>query len=138
MVELVIWASFLKFASFFSHQLQGKLGPLCLDTYSGKGKAENSYVLEITVNEMGVEISWEVCQGSANLMQKFGLNSGLKRPNPSISANSVIKTVLPFPEPSLRNSALPKEANFKITILACGENDDHGLVGMNSEGEKTN
>lgn len=89
------------------------------------------------VNEMGVEISWEVCQGSADFMQIIRLNSGLKKSNSSISANSVIKTALPFPGPSLGNSAFPREAYFEITILACSENDDHGSVGMKSEGEKT-
>lgn len=93
------------------------------------------------VNEMGVEISWEVCQGSADFMQKIRLNSDLKRSNSSVPANSVIKTALPFPGPSLGNSAFPREAYFEITILACGENDDHGVVGTTdgtkSEGEKT-
>lgn len=95
------------------------------------------------VNEMGVEISWEVCQGSADFMQKIRLNSGLKMSNSSVPANSVIKTALPFPGPSLGNSAFPREAYFEITILACGENDDHGVVSSGttevakSEGEKT-
>ncbi|KAL8130923.1 uncharacterized protein LOC141711423 [Apium graveolens] len=90
------------------------------------------------VNEMGVEISWEVCQGSADFMQKVRLNSGLEKSNSSVSANSVIKTGLPFPGPSLGNSAFPREAYFEITILACGENDDHGVGGVGStEGAKS-
>lgn len=91
------------------------------------------------VNEMGVEISWEVCQGSADFMQKVRLNSGLKKiSSTSNSANSVIKTALPFPGPPLGNSSFPQEAYFEITIL---ENDDHGSVsnlnGTKSEGERT-
>ncbi|GLT58903.1 hypothetical protein SLA2020_317620 [Shorea laevis] len=80
-----------------------------------------------------VEISWEVCQGSADFMQKIRLNSGLKKANlsnHSTAAASVIRTALPLPGPPLGNSAFPQEAYFEITILFCrGRNDDQ-------EGEK--
>jgi hypothetical protein len=90
-----------------------------------------------TENE--VEISWEVCQGSNEFMQKIRLNPGLKMCLNSISFTSVasvIRTSLPLPGPSLGNHAFPQEAYFEITILySCG-GDDHELVGR-KEGEKT-
>ncbi|CAK9135349.1 unnamed protein product [Ilex paraguariensis] len=85
---------------------------------------------------MEVEISWEVCQGSADFMQKIRLNSGLNNINsinsPIGSAQSVIKTALPLPGPPLGNSSFPQEAYFEITILSSDE-DDH----VKTEGEKT-
>ncbi|XP_044510024.1 uncharacterized protein LOC123228639 [Mangifera indica] len=87
--------------------------------------------------ETQTDISWEVCQGSADFMQKIRLNSGLKNVNinnPSMSAASVIRTALPLPGPPLVNSAFPQEAFFEITILhSC---DAHESIGKFREGEK--
>lgn len=89
--------------------------------------------------EADTEISWEVCQGSADFMQKIRLNSGLKKvnvSNPSLSAASVIRTALPLPGPSLGNSSFPQEAYFEITVLHCS-GDDHESVAKAKEGERT-
>lgn len=86
------------------------------------------------VNEMGVEIDWEACQGSNEFLQKIRLNSGLKKINTSSYANSVIKTALPFPGPSFGNSAFPQEAYFEIRILFINEGRDR--KGVDGEGEK--
>lgn len=86
--------------------------------------------------ESDVEITWEICQGSADFLQKIRLNSGLKRPS---SCHSVIKTGLPLPGPQLGNSCFPLEAYFEITVV---ENDfDYDPFGNRSrrskvEGEK--
>ncbi|XP_027333645.1 uncharacterized protein LOC113848369 [Abrus precatorius] len=89
--------------------------------------------------ESEAEISWEVCQGSAEYVQKIRLNPGLKRVlhtnNSSMSVASVIRTALPLPGPPLGNYAFPQEAYFEITIL-CYLANDHELVGKR-EGEKT-
>lgn len=80
-----------------------------------------------------VEMSWEVCPGSADFMQKIRLNSGLKKANlsnNSAAVASVIRTALPLPGPPLGNSAFPQEAYFEITILFCRRRDD------DQEGEK--
>lgn len=75
-----------------------------------------------------VDISWEVCQGSADFMQKIRLNSGLKKINSTTnydSSVSVIKTALPLPGPLLGNSSsFPQEAYFEITVLSCGGGED--------------
>ncbi|KAL3514462.1 hypothetical protein ACH5RR_027179 [Cinchona calisaya] len=79
--------------------------------------------------QMEVELSWEVCQGSADFMQKIRLNSGLKKIHTttfnsnSMAAKSAIKTALPLPGPHLGNSAFPQEAYFEITILPFHQND---------------
>ncbi|KAF2309786.1 hypothetical protein GH714_005096 [Hevea brasiliensis] len=90
--------------------------------------------------EAEMEISWEVCQGSADFMQKIRLNSGLKKVNVSnafMSASSVIRTALPLPGPPLGNSAFPQEAYFEITILySQGEDHDESITKV-TEGEKT-
>ncbi|KAM7517047.1 hypothetical protein LguiA_006630 [Lonicera macranthoides] len=90
-----------------------------------------------------VDISWEVCQGSADFMQKIRLNSGLKKINStnydsSVAAISVIKTALPLPGPLLGNSSsFPQEAYFEITVLSCGGEDDYEFVKEGKvEGEK--
>ncbi|KAJ4701718.1 Concanavalin A-like lectin/glucanase domain containing protein [Melia azedarach] len=88
--------------------------------------------------ETQADISWEVCQGSADFMQKIRLNLGLKKVNvnsPPMSAASVIRTALPLPGPPLGNSAFPQEAYFEITILY--SRDDQESVGKVREGEKT-
>ncbi|CAN4092671.1 unnamed protein product [Withania somnifera] len=67
-----------------------------------------------------VDISWEICQGSADFMQKIRFNSGVKKLNKSsnfMSTSSVIKTSLPLPGPHLGNSSFPQESYFEITIL---------------------
>lgn len=61
------------------------------------------------VKETHTDITWEVCQGSADFMQKIRLNSGLRK-----MCCSVISTSLPLPGP---HSAFPQEAYFEITIL---------------------
>ncbi|KAH7567453.1 hypothetical protein JRO89_XS07G0075900 [Xanthoceras sorbifolium] len=85
--------------------------------------------------EPQTDISWEVCQGSADFMQKIRLNSGLNKANisnnPSMSAASVIRTALPLPGPPLGNSAFPQEAYFEITILY--SHDDHESIGKVKE-----
>ncbi|XP_027093364.1 uncharacterized protein [Coffea arabica] len=83
--------------------------------------------------QMEVEISWEVCQGSADFLQKIRLHSGLKKiPNTAINssmvAKSAIRTALPLPGPPLGNSAFPQEAYFEIIILPFGE-DQNDVVG---------
>ncbi|KAG6786494.1 hypothetical protein POTOM_008098 [Populus tomentosa] len=88
--------------------------------------------------ETDTEISWEICQGSADFMQKIRLNSGLEKVNvsyPSLSAASVIRTTLPLPGPPLGNSSFPQEAYFEITVLYCHSNDQES-VGKAKEGEK--
>ncbi|MFS7972774.1 putative SPRY domain, concanavalin A-like lectin/glucanase domain superfamily [Helianthus anomalus] len=76
-----------------------------------------------------VEISWEVCQGSADFMQKIRLNSGLNKTSKttvrSMTAASVIKSALPLPGPALTNSTpFPQEAYFEITILSNNEGEN--------------
>nr|XP_043637183.1 uncharacterized protein LOC122608157 [Erigeron canadensis] len=75
-----------------------------------------------------VEISWEVCPGSADFMQKIRLNPGLQKiiitNSSSMMACSVIKSALPLPGPTLVNSCpFPQEAYFEITILSCFEQE---------------
>lgn len=82
--------------------------------------------------ESDTEISWEVCQGSADFMQKIRLNSGLKK----VNSTSVIRTALPLPGPPLGNSAFPQEAYFEITILYCREDEFESSMGKIKEGEK--
>jgi len=91
--------------------------------------------------ENEAEISWEVCQGSNEFMQKIRLNPGLKEcffhpNNSSSSVASVIRTSLPLPGPFLGNHAFPQEAYFEITVLYSSWNGDYELVGRR-EGEKT-
>lgn len=79
-----------------------------------------------------VEISWDVCQGSADFMQKIRLNSGLKKfvktTSLLMTAASVIKSALPLPGPTLGNSSpFPQEAYFEITILSSYENENRKL-----------
>ncbi|KAI3726659.1 hypothetical protein L1987_66458 [Smallanthus sonchifolius] len=76
-----------------------------------------------------VDISWEVCQGSADFMQKIRLNSGLKKvgktTSSAMAAASVIKSALPLPGPALGNSSpFPQEAYFEITILSVYESEN--------------
>ncbi|KAL3505135.1 hypothetical protein ACH5RR_034976 [Cinchona calisaya] len=82
--------------------------------------------------KLDVEISWEVCQGSADFLQKIRLNSRLRKISNSNSlimvAKSAIRTALPLPGPPLGNSAFPQEAYFEITILPF-EQDCSDLVG---------
>ncbi|KAJ9186768.1 hypothetical protein P3X46_002305 [Hevea brasiliensis] len=92
------------------------------------------------VKEGETEISWEVCQGSADFMQKIRLNSGIKKvnvSNPSMFAASVIRTALPLPGPPLGNSAFPQEAYFEITILYSQGKDHDESITKVKEGEKT-
>lgn len=93
-----------------------------------------------------VEISWEVCQGSADFLQKIRLNSGLKKINnipctnfssaSAMAAKSVIRTALPLPGPPLGNSAFPQEAYFEITVLP-SEDEDYYLDSVASTGTGT-
>lgn len=88
--------------------------------------------------ETEVDMSWEVCQGSADFMQKIRLNPGLKKIN-TTTTPSVIRTALPLPGPPLGNSSFPQEAYFEITILSSNEDDDVESVGGGKvkEGERT-
>lgn len=93
------------------------------------------------------DISWEVCQGSADFVQKIRLNPGLGRVNSAstagsdhrhrqpFSALSVIRTSLPLPGPPLGNSSFPQEAYFEITILGLTDHDES--MGRVKEGERT-
>ena len=112
-------------------------------SYMSSPSTRSSLLGLCAVGEHGKEtepvISWEVCQGSADFMQKIRLNSGLKKMNlssPSMAAASVIKTALPLPGPPLGNSSFPQEAYFEITILFSGD-DDPEAVGLVKEGERT-
>jgi len=91
--------------------------------------------------ESEAEMSWEVCNGSAEYMQKVRLNPELKKVlhsnnSSNMSVASVIRTALPLPGPPLGNYAFPQEAYFEITILCCGVGDHESVVGK-KEGEKT-
>ncbi|KAL5559072.1 hypothetical protein UlMin_035283 [Ulmus minor] len=88
------------------------------------------------------ETSWEICQESADFMQKIRLNPGLKKAlnvgSPSMAAASVMRTALPLPGPSLGNSSFPQEAYFEITILYFRNDEIYDQsVGKVKEGEKT-
>ncbi|XP_047953664.1 uncharacterized protein LOC125199804 [Salvia hispanica] len=67
--------------------------------------------------DRGVEIGWEVCEGSADFMQKIRLNS---------SAVEVVRAGLPLPGPNLGNSSFPQEAYFEVTVVACGGGGSEG------------
>ncbi|GKB63641.1 putative SPRY domain, concanavalin A-like lectin/glucanase domain superfamily protein [Tanacetum coccineum] len=92
-----------------------------------------------------VEISWDVCQGSSDFMQKIRLNTGLnkivKSTSLTMTAASVIKAALPLPGPTLGNSSpFPQEAYFEITIVSnyeCENGSDVNVKrGLNTgEGE---
>lgn len=75
--------------------------------------------------ETQAQMSWELCEGSADFMQKIRLNPNLKKINyeniPLMVASSVIRTALPLPGPPLGNSSFPQEAYFEITILSSGD-----------------
>ncbi|XP_012452734.1 uncharacterized protein LOC105774724 [Gossypium raimondii] len=79
-----------------------------------------------------VELSWEVCQGSADFMQKVRLKSGSSM---AAASSAVIRTALPLPGPPLGNTAFPQEAYFEIKILYCHGDDDSGK--LKELGEKT-
>jgi hypothetical protein len=88
-------------------------------------------------------MSWEVCPGSADFMQKIRLNSGLNKIitttnyTSSMAAISVIKTALPLPGPLLGNTpSFPQEAYFEITVLSSSEDDYEFSKGSKVEGEK--
>lgn len=92
------------------------------------------------------DISWEVCQGSADFVQKIRLNPGFRRVNSAsstgsnhhhhpFSALSAIKTTLPLPGPPLGNSSFPQEAYFEITILGLADHDES--IGRVKDGERT-
>ncbi|KAJ8538103.1 hypothetical protein K7X08_014643 [Anisodus acutangulus] len=88
-------------------------------------RSARSLLGSCAVGENGNELfegdtSWEICQGSADLMQKIRFNCGIRKLSKSsnlMSASSVIKTTLPLPGPPLGNSSFPQEAYFEITIL---------------------
>lgn len=113
-------------------------------TYMSSPSTRSSLLGICAVGDYGREtqadISWDVCQGSADFMQKIRLNSGLKKVNtssPYMSAAAVIKTALPLPGPPLGNSAFPQEAYFEITILYARDDGQSQSVGKTREGEKT-
>ncbi|XP_058725148.1 uncharacterized protein LOC131596504 isoform X2 [Vicia villosa] len=126
------WSRFA-FTSYKSDYMSSKKSTLL----GACGRGGNEYGRE----ENEVEISWEVCQGSNEFMQKIRLNPGLKKcffyPNNALmNAHSVVRTCLPLPGPSLGSHVFPQEAYFEVTILySCG-GDDCEMVGRR-EGEKT-
>ncbi|GFQ00765.1 protein ssh4 [Phtheirospermum japonicum] len=82
-----------------------------------------------------LEISWEVCQGSADFMQKIRLNPGLKKTDNNMS---VARAALPLPGPNLGiNSSFPQESYFEITVLSCNENDARDQLEDKEKREKT-
>ncbi|KAE9600020.1 hypothetical protein Lal_00045624 [Lupinus albus] len=121
--------AFMDYKSCMSSSTTSKRSTL-LGVYAGDDNGKG--------NEVG--ISWEMCQGSNDLMQKIRLNSGLKRvqypKNSSMSIASVIRTSLPLPGPPFGNYVFPQEAYFEITILYCNVGY-HELVEKRREGEKT-
>ncbi|CAN4122647.1 unnamed protein product [Withania somnifera] len=75
-----------------------------------------------------VDMSWEICQGSADFMQKVRFNAGVKKLSKSsnfMSASSVVKTSLPLPGPHLGNSSFPQESYFEITILPWNQDNNN-------------
>ncbi|KAL7155025.1 hypothetical protein ABFS83_03G045900 [Erythranthe nasuta] len=72
-------------------------------------------------NNNNIEISWEVCEGSADFMQKIRLNApnGGSTAGPAVSA---VRAGLPLPGPNLGNASFPQEAYFEVTILSSSEN----------------
>ncbi|KAF9621607.1 hypothetical protein IFM89_024553 [Coptis chinensis] len=89
--------------------------------------------------ESEAEISWEVCAGSVEYMQKVRLNSGLRKAivgsTPLFGVSSVVQTALPLPGPFLGNSSFPQEAFFEITTLSSREDGARNV--SKGEGEKT-
>lgn len=83
------------------------------------------------------EISWEVCEGSSDFMQKVRLKPcGIKRDDFDDSY-SVIRTALPLPGPPLGNCSFPQEAYFEITVLCVGSDNGYEEDGKNiGEGDK--
>ncbi|KAI3465324.1 hypothetical protein Pfo_021987 [Paulownia fortunei] len=90
-------------------------------------------------NQTNVEIGWEVCEGSADFMQKIRLNPSLKKiitsAGSSMGAVSVIRAALPLPGPNLGNSSFPQEAYFEITVLSCNENAYDHLAAKEKKGK---
>ncbi|KAL8261175.1 hypothetical protein R6Q59_025224 [Mikania micrantha] len=116
--------AFTKFTSSPSIQSNKSILGYCGPTGDGKD------------NET-VEIGWEVCEGSADVMQKIRFNSRSKNSFPP----TVIKSALPLPGPAVGNlSPFPQEAYFEITILSSYEEENESkMIGMkrvNKEGEK--
>ncbi|KAI3762971.1 hypothetical protein L1987_53416 [Smallanthus sonchifolius] len=91
-----------------------------------------------------VEIGWEVCEGSADFVQKIRMNSGLGKVFPAAgpAAASVFKSALPLPGPALGNlTPFPQEAYFEITILPLQEGEIEDEIDQKTgvkkgEGEK--
>lgn len=78
--------------------------------------------------DRSVEIGWEVCEESADFMQKIRLNPA------SSTSIAVIRAALPLPGPNLGNSSFPQEAYFEVTILACSENLRDQIGGRERKG----
>lgn len=70
----------------------------------------------------GAEIGWEVCEGSADFMQRVRLNPGTKKgggaASSSVAAAAVMRAALPLPGPNLGNLSFPQEAYFEVTVAA--------------------
>lgn len=106
---------------------------------SGDHNNHNNSIHGVRESESEI-ISWEVCQGSADFMQKIRLNPGLiKRPIHPNNTNvaSLIRTALPLPGPPLGNFSFPQEAYFEITVLYSRGDHDYESVSKSREGEKT-
>ncbi|XP_047337061.1 uncharacterized protein LOC124940578 [Impatiens glandulifera] len=80
--------------------------------------------LDVNRVELEMESSWEICQGSADFLQKLRINPGLKKQNTGHC--SIAKAALPLPGPLLGNhSSFPQEAYFEITIMLSEEDHEN-------------
>ncbi|KAL7117015.1 hypothetical protein ACP275_03G044400 [Erythranthe tilingii] len=85
------------------------------------GGGDRAGGVETNNNNNNIEIGWEVCEGSADFMQKIRLNApnGGSTAGPAVSA---VRAGLPLPGPNLGNASFPQEAYFEVTILSSSEN----------------
>ncbi|KAL8523167.1 hypothetical protein ACS0TY_013218 [Phlomoides rotata] len=89
-------------------------------------------------NDKIAEIGWEVCEGSADFLQKIRLNPNMMKMMAG-SAASVIRTALPLPGPNLGNASFPQEAYFEITVLGFNGNgiDQFGAAAATAAEKKS-
>lgn len=126
---------------FLGHKAFESSSPLKRNGFFGLGVCGSGSGDDHESEEIEAEISWEMCQGSIDFMQKIRMKPGdLKRihSNNNISENvfSVIRSALPLPGPPLGNSSFPQEAYFEITVLYISGVGDYEWNGKNKEGER--